>query len=129
MSSERDELRSALANTICNVSNYPKRAMPYLLGGDMSPVLDRTADALLATGYRKPRQVTTVEELDAAVYAAFEEGHHLVLSDCHARPWIIWSDEDGDEQVNSWPQEEDHDRLALGDITLPATVIHVGARA
>jgi hypothetical protein len=50
---ERDELRGALSNTICNASFYPKRAQPYLLGGDMSEVLDRTADALLAAGYRK----------------------------------------------------------------------------
>jgi hypothetical protein len=72
--------------------------------------------------------LTTVEELDATIYAAFEEGHHLVLSDRHARPWIIWSDEDGDEQVNSWPQEEDPDHLSLGDIDLPATVLHIGGR-
>lgn len=50
---ERDELRGALANTICNATNYPRRAQPYLLGGDMSTVLNKTADALLAAGYHK----------------------------------------------------------------------------
>jgi hypothetical protein len=50
---ERDELRGTLSNTICNVSFYPKRAQPYLLGGDMSEVLDRTADALIEAGYVK----------------------------------------------------------------------------
>jgi hypothetical protein len=50
----RDELRGTLANTICNASLYTKRAQPYLLGSDMSEVLDKTADAILAAGYRKP---------------------------------------------------------------------------
>jgi len=61
----RDELRGTLANAICNASHYPKRAQPHLLGGDMSVVLDKTADAILAAGYRKPRTITTTEELDA----------------------------------------------------------------
>jgi len=56
--SARDELRGTLSNTICNASHYPKRAQPYLLGGDMSDVLDKTSDALLAAGYRKAEQVT-----------------------------------------------------------------------
>lgn len=63
--SARDELRGTLSNTICNASNYTKRAQPHLLGSDMSVVLDKTADAILAAGYRKPRTITTVEELDA----------------------------------------------------------------
>jgi len=50
----RDELRGTLSNTICNASFYPQRAQPHLLGGDMSEVLDRAADAILAAGYRKP---------------------------------------------------------------------------
>lgn len=76
----------------------------------------------------EPRTVTTIDELDAAVYAAFEDDGHLVLTDRQGRPWIIWADEDGDEVVNSWPQEEDPARLALSDIRLPATVMHHGAR-
>lgn len=63
--SSRDELRGTVSNTVCNASNYTKRAQPYLLGSDMSAVLDKTADALLAAGYRKPRTITTAEELDA----------------------------------------------------------------
>lgn len=62
---ERDQLRGTLANTICNASLYARRAQPYLLGSDMSDVLDKTADAIVAAGYRKPRTITTVEELDA----------------------------------------------------------------
>ena len=49
----RDELRGTLSNVICNASNYTKRAQPYLLGSDMSVVLDKASDALIAAGYRK----------------------------------------------------------------------------
>ena len=63
--SERDELRGTISNIICNASNYTRRAQPYLLGSDMSDVLDKTADAILAAGYSKPRTITTAEELDA----------------------------------------------------------------
>ena len=55
MSTERDELRGTLSNTICNASFYPPRAQPYLLGGDMSEVLDRTTEAVLAAGYKNYR--------------------------------------------------------------------------
>ncbi|UUG70013.1 hypothetical protein SEA_ZUCKER_54 [Arthrobacter phage Zucker] len=72
------------------------------------------------------RTVSTLRQLDAAIEAAFEDGHHLVLSDRRGRPWIIWADEDGDEQVNSWPQEDDPERLTLEQIDLPAVVLHEG---
>lgn len=53
VNTDRDELRGTLSNTICNASFYPDRAVPYLLGGDMSEVLDKTTAALIADGYRK----------------------------------------------------------------------------
>ena len=68
--SARDELRGTLSNTICNASNYAKRAQPLLLGSDMSGVLDKTADAILAAGYRKPRVITTREEVEALTEGA-----------------------------------------------------------
>lgn len=33
--------------------------------GEIADLCDKAADAILAAGYRKPRTVTTVEELDA----------------------------------------------------------------
>jgi hypothetical protein len=63
--SAHDELRGTLSNTICNASNYTQRAQPHLLGSDMSGVLDKTADAILAAGYRKIRTITTEEERKA----------------------------------------------------------------
>lgn len=83
------------------------------------------ADAILANGWRPPaRTITTREELDAAIYAAFEDAGHLIVSDRRGRPWIIWADEDDDAWVDSWPQEEDPERLTLSEIALPATVLH-----
>jgi hypothetical protein len=63
MSTERDELLGTLANVICNVSFYPERAQLHILGGDMSSLLDKTTDAVLAAGYRKSRTVATIDEL------------------------------------------------------------------
>src|SRR5437868_3120341 len=44
---KREALRGTLSNTICNASFYPPPAQPYLLGGDMSVILEKTADAIL----------------------------------------------------------------------------------
>ena len=50
--SARDELRGTLSNTICNASFYPPKAQVHLLGGDMSAVLEKTADAIIAAGFK-----------------------------------------------------------------------------
>ena len=114
MSTERDELENIIAERY-----HATRPTPTVLDSAI-------AGAILAAGYRKPQQVTTEEELGAAISAAFEDARPLVVSDRAGRPWIIWEDENGDAWVESWPQEEDPERLTLADITLPATVLHVG---
>ena len=48
MTEHHDRLRGALANVLCNASNYPRRAQPYLLGQDMGPLIAKTMDAVLA---------------------------------------------------------------------------------
>ena len=129
MSAEREKLFESLFEIAENynipLTNNPDMHRELPSAGDFCGDVE---SAVLAAGYRKPRTVTTIDELDAAVYAAFEDDGHLVLTDRQGRPWIIWADEDGDEVVNSWPQEEDPERLALSDIRLPATVMHHGAR-
>lgn len=65
---EREALRGAVGGVLCNAKNFPEKAAVRILGQDMGPLIDRTADAILAAGYRRkpePRVVTTVEELDA----------------------------------------------------------------
>lgn len=84
----------------------------------------RIAARILAAGYRKPRTITTVEELDAAITHSFEEGENLVLLSGW-RPWIIWENDRGDIRVSSLPVEGDPDHLSLSDITLPATIQEV----
>jgi hypothetical protein len=91
------------------------------LGGET--YTHRLADAVLAAGYRKPRTITTAEELDAAIVRHFEQGENLVLLGGW-RPWIIWEDDRGNVRVSSLPVEDDPDRLSLSSIPLPATVLY-----
>jgi hypothetical protein len=110
--SDRDELRGTLANTICNASLYAKRAQPHLLGSDMSEVLDRTADAILAAGYRKPRTVSTVEELDALpVGSVVLDPAGLSL---HKNAFTGWCASNGAKNISR----------EMLDEALPATVLY-----
>ena len=62
MSEQRDELAELIANTEC-----PRLVPPWPERDDRSPVKwysRKTADAILAAGWTKPRTITTVEELD-----------------------------------------------------------------
>ena len=75
------------------------------------------ADAILAAGYRKPRQVTTVEELDALP-------NGTVVMDCHGEVarkltygWRVLVSESGFDAWLSDPLEETY---------LPAMVLHIG---
>jgi hypothetical protein len=104
----RDELRGTLSNTICHATNYPERAQPYLLGGDMSTVLDRTADAILAAGYRKPRTITTAEELDALPL-------NTIILDAEGLPLH----KDDSDRVEEWCYGDN-----AVDVDLPATVLY-----
>jgi hypothetical protein len=115
--SARDALRGTLGNSVCNASLYPKRAQPYLLGGDMSAVLDKTTDNLIVAGYAKPRTITTAEELDmlganAAILAA---------NGC------VWVNDGDDEEPWASLAEDFHGGpiwANAADIALPATVLH-----
>lgn len=117
--SERDELGGVLSNTVCNASNYARPVQPHILGSDMSVVLDKTADAILAAGYRKPRTVTTAEELDALPVGS------VVLD--HAQPPCAWQ-KDGDGiwwfAMAHYRQGKDSARLAAQ--INGVTVLHRG---
>ena len=80
--SARDELRGTLSNTICNESFYPSKAQVHLLGGDMSAVLDKTADSIIAAGYVKVSE------------AAIERAAKAMQEPWSSRPWDQLS-EDG----------------------------------
>lgn len=117
--SERDELRGTLSNTICNASNYTKRAQPYLLGSDMSVVLDKTADAILAAGYRKPHTISTAEELDA-----LPEGSVLMSGDRYKMyAGAIWRI-GGGVVVRVGREREGVTPFKFFVDPLPATVLH-----
>ena len=82
----------------------------------------KAAELVLAAGYRKPRQVTTVEELDAlptgAVVLANNHRHYL-------QDWRLsfqkWDDGDWHRGARSGSTHPDN--------FLPATVLHVGGAA
>jgi hypothetical protein len=82
----------------------------------MSVVLDKTADAILAAGYRKPRTITTTDDLAALpVYSVVLDADAIAYQ--HYGSWdpnnetrIQWSAE------GRWFDTE--------QIALPATVLH-----
>lgn len=41
------ELRGALANVLCNASNFPDKAQSRILGQDLGPLIDKTTDVIL----------------------------------------------------------------------------------
>lgn len=82
----------------------------------------KAVERILAAGYRKPKQVTTAEELDALPAKS-------VILDSEGTPWIS----DGDK-VEQWASvcEDPYGGPIWADslvITLPATVLHIGATA
>lgn len=94
MSAERDELAE-----VVNGADWISRSQSI-------------ADAILAAGYRRPRQVTTVEELDALpAGTVIHDGDPLTCCKWGDGTWGTFA---GD----SYPTSR---------ITLPATVLHRGA--
>lgn len=97
---ERDELAEIVGNSLVT-RNSPKQ----------------TADEILAAGYRKPRTITTVEELDALPVGTI----------------ILDSDPDACMKVEGgrWRSIDDpEETFSTSGISgsLPATVMHEGTR-
>jgi len=95
MSNERDELAELLVN------------IPW-----RSATADRTADAILAKGYRKPYTVTTDAELDALPRLS------VVRQVGHAQSVFV--------KYTMWHEAGSRDLCWSNAIPLPATVLHVG---
>lgn len=106
MNTERDELADLLADSIFRYTGVTTSSSKSM------------ADELLTEGYRKPQQVTTVEELGALP-------NGTVVMDCHGEVarkltygWRVLVSESGFDAWLSDPLEETY---------LPATVLHVGS--
>lgn len=84
--SAHDDLRGTLSNTICNASFYPPKAQVHLLGGDMSAVLDNTADSIIAAGYVKVSEAA----IERAAKATYAEG--AFCGTCEFEGWDSCAD-------------------------------------
>jgi len=108
----RDELADLIASvTIDTKSGDVLRVHP---DGE-TPVFEgdqRTADALLANGYHKPRMIGTTEELDALPFES-------VIRDRDSHVLERW----GGPDENVWVTVMVNKFIPRDDITLPATVL------
>ncbi|UDL14889.1 hypothetical protein PP357_gp42 [Arthrobacter phage Sarge] len=81
--------------------------------GETRPHALRQADAVLAAGYRKPRTITTQEELDAlpeGVMVWTDAGFYLKERLMHG--------------ISTWVTTNERWYFKTEDIPLPATVLH-----
>lgn len=46
--SRRDRIGSAVGEVLFNASNYPKKAMPHILGQDIGPLREKVTEAVMA---------------------------------------------------------------------------------
>ena len=67
-----DVLRGALANVLCNTSNYPEPAITRLLGRDMQPLIDKVVDAVTPIIHAERMAAKHEQrEFDASLAATF----------------------------------------------------------
>lgn len=106
---ERDELAEIIAN-----AEYPNMEPPWCERKDRSPVKwysRKYADKILAAGYRKPRTITTIQEL-----ATLKSDAVVRDSDCRVLE-LMW-----DDGGPYWSGMGDGD--FFNPPTLPATVLY-----
>lgn len=115
--SARDELADLIASvTIDTKSGDVLRVHP---DGE-TPVFEgdqRTADALMAAGYTKPRAITAVadlSELGRTATVLDASGCVWVNDGDHAQPWASFAEDPQGGPV--WADD--------GELALPATVLH-----
>lgn len=100
---ERDELTAVIESGYGN----DETDCPYDHAGEI-------ADAILAAGYRKPRTITTVEELDALP----------AWSVVRSEQATIWEKFDGSPTGDFWAETMTLGQHPSDHIALPATVLH-----
>jgi len=78
----------------------------------------RIADAILAAGWRKPRTVTSVEELDALPGESIVRDASGIV---YEKDYIV-----NNPTVNWWIETGQSEHFTAKSISLPATVLHEG---
>lgn len=105
MSIERDEVADVFTGHTVGFGGYPKK----LMRGHAQEIADR----ILAAGYRKPRTVTTVEELDALPFGSvILDRSGLSL---HKNEFTGWRASNGAKDI---------DEAMLAQEAFPAIVLH-----
>ena len=102
--------REELAEVLCRDDLY------YDTGNHFELSIHDAADAILAAGYRKPRTITTAEELDALPHEA------LILTEDGG----YWESIKRIDGKNWWKEPGSTKVSPSTDLTLPATVLHEG---
>lgn len=125
MGTERDELARAIYD---GLHHEDSDVYADAIGGDLDDVivdgrvdLLAVADMLLAAGYRKPRVVTTAEELDALPVGS-------VVLDDEGDPWHKQEDPDGSGAIWRVPGSLLLESIDLVGCYPTLTVLHEGAQ-
>lgn len=129
MTTEHDELAELLASELpgdiyaCNRvweawSHGTMSQDDFTPANEESDLIAEIAAAVLEAGYTKPRQVTTVEELDALPKGV------VVREDRHG---LIWERQGDGEGGSFWVETGDEQEYQTPAIELPVTVLFEGA--
>ena len=89
-----------------------EHALPFIFHG---------TKALEELGYRRPRTVISIEELDALPAES-------IVRDANGFTWDKWWDEDGHE-FSWWATTGDRVQYSPKRVILPATILHVGGES
>ena len=112
MTTEREQLADAIADAIAGTLGEVAGIFDTSIDEDL-----KMADAILAAGYRKPRTVTTVEELDALPVGS------VVLDDSglslHRNEFTGWCASNGAKNISNEMFEQEMEAF-------PMTVLHEG---
>ena len=125
MSTERDELARVIFDSSRNNTQIDLQNDRRLKGSQLAWA-GYAADAILAAGYRKPRQVTTVEEVAALPVDSVIAGRPLRLESTVGNIFCV-ADPELEEQAGLYVMGVDGVQpfdFIYDD--LPATVLHEG---
>jgi len=81
----REEIEAAIRSVLWNASNYPKKVQPSVLGQDIRPLVEKAADAILASPLLRRIRAEAWDE-------GFDKGHYVNAEEsrdcgCNTNPY------------------------------------------